>query len=771
MPHCAEEIFVTGLVQGVGFRPFVWRLAQRLGVRGYVANQGDAVRIVVAGAPSHVAALVDALAQPPPRARIAAIRRGMTQDEGWQGFTIEPSQPGTVQAGVVADLAVCPACTAEIVDRKNRRYNYAFTNCTDCGPRFSIVNGLPYDRARTTMSAFAMCPACAAEYANPQDRRFHAQPVACPACGPQLLFAEGPEQAGWVVGDAALDQAVAALVAGRIVAIKGIGGFHLACLARAQGAVAELRARKGRPGKPLAVMVRNMAMAEDYAQLCAVERGALEDVSAPVVLVRRRAGQSFAANVATGMERVGLLLPYTPLHGLLLAKTGEPLVMSSANRSGQPQVVDNTVALEALKGIADAWLMHDRPIARRLDDSVVRVLAGQARVLRRGRGLAPEPLHLPAIMANAPPVLAMGGDMKAAFCLTQGGRALLSHHLGDMAELATEQAMLAALADYRALFGQTPALVAVDAHLAYRSREIGRKLAEDNGWGVETVWHHHAHIAATLAENGWQHGRVLGLALDGTGYGPDGTVWGGEILVCDYADFTRVGHLATVPMPGGEKAAREPWRMLLAHLDSALGEGQADQAMAQGLLPALDGKQTGVLRAMVRAGMNVPMTSSAGRLFDAMAALAGCAPDKLSYEGEAAMLLEALAERAEGRAAPLDFGLRMRGDMLEMDPAPMWRAALQKLEDGFARTELAWAFHAGLAHALAQAAGVLAGRTGLGTVALSGGVMHNGVLVGLLLPLLQAAGLRVLLPSGVPAGDGGLAVGQAAVAMYRHRSA
>lgn len=767
MPDCTEEICVTGLVQGVGFRPFVWRLAQKLGLRGYVHNRGDGVRIVVAGPPDRLAALVEGLDRPPPRARIVTIRRARALDEGWQGFTIEASQPGTVQAGIVADLAVCPACIAEIADKKDRRYQYALTNCTECGPRFSIVTGIPYDRARTTMAAFAMCPACKAEYTNPQDRRFHAQPVACPACGPRLLFATGPEEADQLVGDRALDQAVTCLLAGQVVAIKGIGGFHLACLASSEAAVAVLRARKRRPTRPLAVMVRDMAMAEAHALLSAEERQALADVSAPVVLVRKCGVRPFAANVAPGMERVGLLLPYTPLHVVLMQKVGQPLVMSSANRSGQPQVVHNAAALEDLQGIADAWLLHDRPIARRLDDSVVRVLAGQVRVMRRGRGLAPEPLALPALMAHSAPVLAMGGDLKAAFCLTQGSRALLSHHLGDMAQMATEQAMLAALADYRALFGQTPAIVAVDAHPAYRSRAVGQKLAQDHGWLLETVWHHHAHIAATMAEHGWEQGPVLGLALDGTGYGPDGTLWGCEMLVCDYAHMTRLGHLATVPMPGGEKAAREPWRMLLAHLDSALDVEDAHKAQAQ--LCALRDKPVQTLRSMVRAGLNVPLTSSAGRLFDAMAAFVGHAPPRLSYEGEAAMRLEALAEQAKGGGTPLAFGLRLRGGLLEIDPAPMWRAALHRQAQGCPSAELAWAFHAGLAHVLARAAGQLARRTGLGTVALAGGVMHNGVLVGLLTPLLQEAGLRVLLPAHVPAGDGGLAVGQAAVAAYRHR--
>lgn len=767
MPDCAEEIFVTGLVQGVGFRPFVWRLAQKLGLHGYVRNCGDGVRIVVAGPPDQRAALVEGLAYPPARARIVTIERSMVAKGGWQGFTIEASQPGAVQVGIVADMAVCTACNAEIADKNDRRHQYGFTNCIDCGPRFSIVTGVPYDRTRTTMAGFSMCSACGAEYANPQDRRFHAQPIACPVCGPQLTFTSDQHGSSQVLGDAALDSTVASLLAGQIVAIKGIGGFHLACLACSEVAVDALRARKHRPTRPLAVMVRDMPMAEVYASLCAVECQALEDVSAPVVLVRKRRACSLAPNVAPGMERVGLLLPYTPLHVLLMQKVGQPLVMSSANRSGLPQAIHNAAALADLQGIADAWLMHDRPIARRLDDSVVRVLDEQVRVLRRGRGLAPEPLALPALLAKSPPIMAMGGDLKAAFCLTQGNRALLSHHLGDMGQLATEQAMLTALADYRALFGQTPAIVAVDAHPGYRSRALGQKLAEQQSWLLETVWHHHAHIAATMVENGWQQGPVLGLALDGTGYGPDGTLWGCEILVCDYAHMARVGHLATVPMPGGEKAAREPWRMLLSHLDNALGVEGASKVQAQ--LCALKEKQVDTLRSMARAGLNSPLTSSAGRLFDAMAALVGHAPPSMSYEGEAALQLEALAERAGGTCAPLEFGVRMREKLLEIDPAPMWRAALHRLAEGNSSAELAWAFHAGLAHVLARASAQLARHAGLSTVALAGGVMHNGVLVSMLVPLLQSSGLRVLMPAQVPAGDGGLAMGQAAVAAYRHR--
>ncbi|GBQ91358.1 hydrogenase maturation factor [Gluconacetobacter johannae DSM 13595] len=767
----AERIVVGGLVQAVGFRPFVWRTARRLGLRGTVRNLGDTVEIRVAGPRAARDALVAALWSGPPRARVGTVTRHPGAYDGGPGFDIAPSAAGSVSAGIVADLATCPACLDEIHTPTARRHGYAFTNCVDCGPRFSIVSGFPYDRARTTMAGFALCPACRTEYDDPADRRFHAQPIACPDCGPRLRFV-GPE-AGPAEGDAALAAAASLLLTGGIVAVKGIGGYHLACLATCDTTVALLRARKGRPAKPLAVMMRDAAMLAAFCRPTAAERQLLADPSAPVVPVATRAdaplSAGLSAGLAPGLDRLGVMLAYTPLHALLLARVGAPLVMSSGNASGCPQVIDDAAALRDLAGIADGWLMHDRPIARRLDDSVMAVVDGQPRTLRRGRGLAPEPLALPPGFAPAPPVLAMGADLKSAFCLTHTGQALLSHHMGNLDDAGVEDALRAALADYRALFAQAPAVVAVDAHPEYRSHALGRRLAAEGGLRVEPVWHHHAHVAACMAEHGLPADgpAVVGLALDGSGLGQDGTIWGGEVLVCDYRAARRVGRLAPVALPGGDVAAREPWRMLLAHLDAALGPDGADAAVARGLAPALAGRPLPVLRAMIRAGVNAPPCSSAGRLFDAMAALLEVAPARMSYEGEAAMRLEALARGADRAADAAPFGLRTNSGLAEIDPAPMWRAALRDKADGVPPARIAAAFHAGLARAFADLAQRAARAEGLDTVALSGGAMHNALLAEALAGRLRAAGLRVLLPARAPAGDGGLALGQAVIAAAR----
>jgi len=958
----AEEITLSGIVQGVGFRPFVYRLALRLGLTGTVRNAGGRVVIHVAGPGCALDAFAIALeAEAPPLARIAELARAAAPMPVETSFRIVESGAGTVSVGVVPDVATCPACRAEIADPAARRFRYAFTNCTDCGPRFSIVTGLPYDRPATTMAGFALCPACRAEYEHPADRRFHAQPIACPTCGPRLWLeplgqspadkgarpaetpsagcdlavardaaarAEPPEQppradpstapAGALQGfmetlkrsslltdrmfftrtggrfarkcssasDAAapptvrrpeptplgaapeadpIAAAAALLRAGSIVAVKGIGGFHLACDATNAGAVAELRRRKRRPTKPLAVMA-DRATAARVAAVGPAEAAALEGPSAPIVLLRlhpasdaessgrpnhpdakpearsgerpltsahdhprhadasaihghaagfeplpaarsmprddrpplpnrpsatppgssaetpRRAGltpagagaapgtepgapEPLTPGIAPGQRHVGVMLPYTPLHHLLLEATGRPLVMTSGNGSGAPQVIDNAEARRALAGIADAMLTHDRPIARRLDDSVVRIAAGAARVMRRGRGLAPMPMALPADFAAAPPVLALGAEMKSAICLTHGGSVLLSHHLGDLEEPGTIDAFEAAIADYSALFAHAPAAIALDLHPGYHATRHGLALAEARGLPVQRVQHHHAHMAAAMAEAGWcrADGAVVGLILDGLGLGDDGTIWGGEILVGDYISARRAGRLAPIPLIGGDAASREPWRVLLAHLDRALGRNVVDRAPA--LRARFAGKPVATLRAMADKGLNAPPGSSAGRLFDAMAALLGLAPDRLSHEGEAAMALEAAALDAP-EVEPYPLALTP-GALLEIDPAPLWRAALGDLEAGRPAAAMAAAFHEGLALAFADAVAQVAQRERLNAVALSGGVMQNPRLLEALVARLAAHGLRTLVPAEAPANDGGLALGQAAAAAAR----
>lgn len=753
-----EEIIVRGIVQGVGFRPFVWRLAQRLRLDGEVSNRGDAVIVVAAGPSATLEAFAAALgAEAPPLARVEAVERRAAPDFTGSGFTIAASAPGTVSVGIVADIATCPACRAEIADPAARRHRYAFTNCTDCGPRFSIVEVLPYDRATTTMRGFAMCAACRAEYEDPADRRFHAQPIACPDCGPRLRLETGGEMAD---GDP-LDAAATLLRAGSILAIKGLGGFHIACDATNEAAVAALRTRKHRPAKPLAVMLRDRAMVDGFCEAGEAELAALEHPAAPIVLLRLRAEAGLAASLAPGQNRLGVMLPYTPLHHRLMQAVGCPLVMTSGNRAGAPQVFRDDEAREGLAGIVDCFLTHDRPIARRLDDSVVHVAAGQVQVMRRGRGLAPAPRSLPPGFEQAPPVLALGGELKSAICLTTGGKALLSHHLGDLDEPATQDAFEQAIADYTALFDHRPAAVAVDLHPDYCASRFGAALAAERDLPLIAVQHHHAHIAAVMAEHGWplESGPVIGVALDGLGHGEDGTVWGAEILLCDYRTSRRLARLKPIPLAGGDAANREPWRVLLAHLDAALGPEAVPASL-------FTGRPAATLRAMIARGLNAPMASSAGRLFDAMAALLGLAPPRLSFEGEAAMALQAVAETA-GDAAPYPFGCIETGELTEIDPAPMWRAACADLAAARAPGVIARRFHAGVAEAFAGLALSLAARHGARAIALSGGVCQNALLLEMLVARLEPSGRTLLLPGEVPANDGGLALGQAAIAAAR----
>ncbi len=756
-----EIIEISGIVQGVGFRPFVYRLALRLCLDGTVSNAGGRV-LIHAGGPRAARAAVAAalLAEAPPLARIERVERkpaALPQP----GFRIIESGAGTVSIGVVPDVATCPACLAEIADPAARRHRYAFTNCTDCGPRFSIVAGLPYDRPATTMAGFAMCPACRSEYENPADRRFHAQPIACPACGPRLwLEREGAE----MVSSDPIRDGAELLRAAHILAIKGIGGFHIACDATNPEAVATLRARKHRPTKPLAVMA-DLATAHRLCVISPEEEAVLLAPAAPILLLPMRPDADLAPGIAPGQSHLGLMLPYTPLHHLLIAAAGCPLVMTSGNRSSEPQIFRDEEARSGLAGIVDAFLMHDRPIARRLDDSVARFAAGKLRVMRRGRGLAPLPLALPEDFTDAPPVLAMGGELKSALCLTHGARALLSHHLGDLDEPATGDAFETALADYSALFAHVPQVIAADLHPDYRASRLAAALAEARGLNLETVQHHHAHIAAAMAENGWRRadGKVVGIALDGLGLGEDGTVWGAEVLLCDYRESRRIARLSPISLAGGDAASREPWRVLLAHLDRALGRAAVDEDARLATLFA--GKPVSTLRAMMDKGLNAPRASSAGRLFDAAAALLGLAPDRLSHEGEAAMALEAIAA---GEAAPYAFAIAERDGLTEIDPAPLWRALVSDRAAARPLPDMAAAFHSGLAEAFVTVAARAAVEAGTPAVALSGGVFQNARLRAETAARLRVRGLTPLIPSQVPANDGGLAFGQAVVAAARH---
>lgn len=738
-----RRIRVRGQVQGVGFRPFIWQLAARMGLRGEVLNDAEGVLIHVAGADldAFERAIIE---EAPPLAVVDAIVSEVADVAEHDGFIITASGGPGAETRVTPDAASCSACLAEVRDPRERRYLYPFTNCTHCGPRFTILNSLPYDRAKTTMAPFEMCADCRREYENPADRRFHAQPVACPVCGPRVWVEETD---GREISGDALDVVTNWLRAGRIVAIKGLGGFHLACDARNANAIAELRHRKRRPAKPFALMAREIDLAS-HAAPSEDEWGLLRDSAAPIVLLDR-AGEALPDGVAPGQATLGWMLPYTPLHHLICDAFEGPLVMTSGNLSGEPQVIDNAEAREKLGTFVDGFLMHDRDIARRLDDSVERLTVQGPMVLRRARGRVPGTLRLPEGLPNRQ-VVAYGGQMKAAICLVKNGEALLGHHLGELDEALTWDAFRQADRDYAALFDHRPEAAVCDLHPGYRAT----RHAQATGLPVVEVQHHHAHLAACLAENGWpvDGGPVAGIVLDGLGLGTDGTVWGGEVLVGDYAGFSREAWLAPAPLPGGDAASREPWRNLMARLDAAGLEATSDE-----LLP---GKPLAPLRRAVATGVSAPLSSSAGRLFDAFAAALGICPDAQSFEGEAPMRLEALALGAPRVASDAYRFAEQDG---ALDPSPLFHAWLQDRRIGTPREVMAMRFHAGLATAFADAACRLVETGQARAVALTGGCFQNALLLDLTIRALQD--LSVLIHTRTPANDGGLALGQAVVAL------
>ncbi len=755
-------VHVTGVVQGVGFRPYVYGLAQRLRLRGWVRNTSAGVDITVDGSPEALRELVRRLPlEAPPLAQVAAIEVAQRPPNGFTGFEIAES---VVLAGgyqpVTPDVAVCAACLHELFDPADRRYRYPFINCTHCGPRFTIIQDLPYDRPLTTMGAFAMCPDCAREYRDPLNRRFHAQPVACPACGPRVWL-EFTGAAAHDPGDP-IREAQRLLRDGAIVAVKGLGGFHLACDATNARAVAELRRRKHRPDKPLALMLSDLAAVAAQCVPTLDERALLASRERPIVLVRRRPEATIVPTAAPGQDTLGVMLPYTPLHHLLLADGMPPLVMTSGNVSDEPMLTGNDEALARLMGLADALLLHDRGIHARCDDSVLRALPGTRAPypLRHARGYAPAPIRLPFA---GPPTLAAGGDLKSAFCLTREADAFLSHYIGDLESYATLQAYADSLAHYERLFRVRPELIAYDLHPDYQSTQHALARAEAQHLPAVGVQHHHAHIAACLADNGLSGERpVIGLAFDGTGYGPDGAVWGGEVLAADYEEYQRALHLAYVPLPGGDRAAREPWRMALAWLDHAGLEWADDlppvryaRAESRGGIGLLE-----VVRGQLRSGLNAPPTSSMGRLFDAVASLLGVR-QRMTYEGQAASELEALADPDETAVYPFDLQAEV------IDPAPMLVQLVADLRAGIAPGRLAARFHNTIAALSVEACEVMRRRLGLSEAALSGGVWQNLTLLTQAQARLRAAGFVVYIHRQAPANDGGLALGQAAVALAR----
>lgn len=748
---------IKGKVQGVGFRPYIWQLAHRFGLFGDVSNDSAGVTVHLWQAPA-AADFLQALPQDcPPLARIDSID---TAPYHWQqpplDFVIHHSGAGQMDTQIVPDAATCDACLNEMNDPANRRYRYPFINCTHCGPRFTIIQRMPYDRPDTAMGKFPLCAACQAEYDHPADRRFHAQPNACADCGPQLWLAAANGQAV-AHGFSALEQAAAALLAGEIVAVKGLGGFHLAVDATNAAAVARLRERKQRPTKPLAVMLPDA----DWLKSCvqAADNDALlrllRSSAAPIVLVAKRPGGPLCAAVAPELPEIGIMLPANPLQHLLLQQVARPLVMTSGNGSGKPPALSHQQALSALSEIADHWLLHDREIVQRADDSLVRLTPDGAEMLRRARGYVPDAFELPPGFSQQPAILALGADMKNTFCLLRDSNAVLSQHLGDLEDRDIAQQQQQLLALFCDIYHFTPQAVVVDAHPGYVSHQFGKEWAAQQNIPCIAVLHHHAHLAACLAEHGWprQGGAVIGLALDGLGYGADGHLWGGECLLVDYVNCEYVGGLPAVALPGGDLASRQPWRNLLAQFQRFVPDWQNLPEAAAIPLP-----QGGILARAIARGINAPLASSAGRLFDAVAAALNIVPLTISWEGEAACLLEALAWQSSRTVPPVTMPLHDN----QLDLGTFWR---QWLAFDAAPAERAYAFHFALAQGFATLARQAAQRFSVDTIAFSGGVLHNRLLRQLLHEQLHD--FKLLMPQRLPAGDGGLALGQAVIAAAR----
>ena len=772
------EIRVRGRVQGVGFRPTVWRFARDLGLAGEVLNDAEGVLVRVAGTPEKIAALRERIErEPPPLATIDAIESRAFAGRLPEEFRIAGTVAGRARTQVTPDAAVCPDCVAEVFDPSGRRHRYAFTNCTHCGPRLTIVEGIPYDRHRTTMSGFPPCEECQKEFRAPADRRFHAEAIACPVCGPRVELVRldgGPCDA--VSADDAVAAAVRVIKNGGILAMKGLGGYQIVCMATEEAAVERLRRLKKRDAKPFALMARDRAVVERYCVVQPEEARELESPRSPIVLLPALRRHGLPEAIAPGLATLGFMLPTTPLHLLLIEKFDVPLVMTSGNVAGAPPVIDDAEARDVFSGIATHALVHDRPIANRVDDSVVRVMGGHVRVLRRARGFAPSPIRLPEGFADAPELLATGGELKATFCLVRDGEAILSQHQGDLEEVATWNDYRRSVDLYRRLFDHRPKLVAADCHPEYLSSKLAREWSAAHGLPLIEVQHHHAHVAACLAENGrpLDAPPVLGIVLDGLGWGDDGTIWGGEFLLADYRGYRRLACLQPVAMPGGVQAAREPWRNLYAHVEAAIGHASFRRDFGRLDCAAyLDGKPCGILARMIRDRINSPPASSCGRLFDAVAAAVGVCPDRQAYEGEAGARMEALAAEAGPEtkdAYPFGIG---EGSPLTLQPAPMWRALFEDLSAGAPAAAVAARFHAGLARGIAGMAQRLAEglrRAGLPrpeAAALSGGCFQNRLLFEMADEALQGAGFHVLSHAETPANDGGLALGQAAVAAAR----
>jgi hydrogenase maturation protein HypF len=755
-----KRIHVTGVVQGVGFRPFVYQLADRHGLAGWVCNTSAGVDIEIEGPPQALTQfLTDLKAEAPPLACIESISATDHPPDGYQQFEIRRSvaQEGRYQL-ISPDIATCEDCLRELLDPQDRRYRYPFTNCTNCGPRFTIIEDIPYDRLKTTMRDFIMCPACQTEYDNPLDRRFHAQPNACPVCGPRLSLTD--ESGKSIAVEDEISTAVQLLSEGKILAIKGLGGYHLACDATNKEAVRRLRERKRRPAKPMAVMMATMEEIRGHCLVSREEEDLLTSSQRPIVLLAWKDDSTVSHLVAPGNRYLGVMLPYTPLHHVMLREMGKPLVMTSGNLSEEPIAIKNNEALARLREIADYFLLHNRDIYARYDDSVWMVVEGKAQPLRRSRGYAPFPIHLPF---KARQVLACGTELKNTFCATKDEYAFLGQHIGDMENLETLKHFETSIELYRRLFRLEPEIIAYDMHPDYLATKYALDL--EGSFKLVPVQHHHAHIVSCMVDNGVQ-GEVIGVALDGTGYGTDGRIWGGEFLVADYRSFRRVGHLQYVPLPGGEAAIRSPYRMAIGHLYALLGDEGLNAALP--FLGKVDGLELNIVKQQIDKGINAPVTSSCGRFFDAASALLGF-HGQATYEAQAAIELEMIAGgEDDGKSYP--FSILEREGIRVIQLSEIWGGILEDLQAQLSPAAIALKFHNTIAQITTDMCRQIAVETGLNRVALSGGCFQNRLLLIKTMDVLNEAGFEVLTHSQVPCNDGGVSLGQANIANFAMRT-
>ena len=741
------------MVQGVGFRPFVYRLAVQNGLAGFVQNRPEGVTVEVEGPPS----VVDAFAQMvrrelPPLANITGMESTILEIRSDKTFEIILSDAqGRADVQITPDAATCPDCLSELFDSQNRRHRYPFINCTNCGPRLTIINAVPYDRANTSMSCFDLCPQCRAEYENPADRRFHAEPNACSVCGPRLTLLDSNGTP--VENDDPVQTAVELLLSGHILAIKGLGGFHLSADAGSDEAVKKLRLRKYREEKPLAIMVRDIDGAKQIARVNADEEALLISPQRPIVLLQKIANSMISDLAAPDVPNLGIMLPYTPLHHLLLEKHFNALIMTSANQVDEPICIGNREALSRLKGIADFFLMHNRDILVRCDDSIAFSASGKLRLMRRSRGFVPQPLPL---KKTYPSVLALGGELKTAHCILKGNFAFISPHIGDMETPLARDFFSESLALLKRITESEPAIIACDLHPAYYSTKAARKLPSEK---VIRIQHHHAHIVSCMAENQLE-GNIIGLAMDGTGYGPDGTAWGGEFLIASETGFQRFGHLQYLLLPGGEKAVREPWRIAASLLKTA--HGPSWRETAQNLNVCSDPARLDLLNKVIDGKIHSPLSCGLGRLFDGVAALMGLRRT-VSFEGQAAMELEALATGTNAPPYPFHI-LRNQNEPYRVDTAFMIRAIVTDLRGGRSKAHIAASFHSTLIEIFAAMASRMRRETGLTRVALSGGCFQNKILLEGSIDKLQNDGFDVYSHSRVPSNDGGISLGQAVIA-------